>query len=112
MNLANPPNGMTSWCPETSSRLLLGLRIGYDELEKHKDVVGLIKSFVCSAGKQHRLSELKGDVMVCLLCYENKYRCALDHISKLDGCVEADFDAGNALADRQAPRPYGSWHCS
>ncbi|PVH69640.1 hypothetical protein DL98DRAFT_541461 [Cadophora sp. DSE1049] len=43
---------------------------GYDGVERHEDVMGLSRSFFSQRRDQQRVSELEGDVMVCLYVTE------------------------------------------
>ena len=76
-------HGISLQRAETSSRLLLGLGIGYGGLLKHENVVGLIRSFVWSAGRTTPAFGALGRRDGMSLCYESRYRCTLDRISRL-----------------------------
>jgi hypothetical protein len=82
-------------------QLPLGIRIGYNGLEKGWGRGWLDQAFpFCQRREQRPVLMLEGDVTVCLYVYRRgiAVRCATSR-SVYDGCVDASFNAEKALAD-------------
>ena len=103
------------YSPSTSgsnTRLLFGIRIGYDVLEKHADAMDLRKFRVRAAAVLAvglRSQGRRDSLSLCHVSFRGRHSRALDRISKLyNGCVGLMLDALVVLNERrglQKPSP-------